>query len=57
MTYRFLDEYANHKKRQAKACLGKEVVAERIAYIERIVKRVHCGMITLDEAMRELSYL
>lgn len=57
MTYRFLDEYANHKKKQAKAYLDKEDAAERIDLIERIVKFAHSGMITLDEAMRELSYL
>ena len=57
MTYRFLDEYANFKKRQVKKIPDKEAAAENARQISRILDAAHHGIITLDEAMRELSYL
>lgn len=56
MKYRFLDEYANHKKRQAKLYSGsKDEARMTAASIDKILLMAHYGQILLDEAMRLLS--
>ena len=56
MKYRFLDEYANHKKRQAKLySSSKEDLRMTTARVDRILLMAHRGQILLDEAMRLLS--
>lgn len=56
MKYRFLDEYANHKKRQAKLySSSKEDLRMTTARIDRILFMALHGQIILDEAMRLLS--
>ena len=55
-SFRFLNEYANHKKRQAKIyCKSKESLHETVERIDKILFMVHRGHIILDEAMRLLS--
>lgn len=55
MKYRFLDEYANHKKRQAKLYSSKDEARIVAASIDKILFMAHRGQILLDEAMRLLS--
>lgn len=56
MKYRFLDEYANHKKRQAKLySSSKDGARMTAASIDKILFMAHRGQILLDEAMRLLS--
>lgn len=55
MEYRFLDEYANHKKRQAKLYSSKDEARIAEASIDKILFMAHRGQILLDEAMRLLS--
>lgn len=56
MKYRFLDEYANHKKRQAKLySSNKEDMRMTTTRIDKILFMAHRGQILLDEAMRLLS--
>lgn len=56
MKYRFLDEYANHKKRQAKIyCGSKDELRVTVSQIDKILFMAHRGQIVLDEAMRLLS--
>ena len=55
MKYRFLNEYANHKKRQAKLYSSKDEAKMTAASIDKILFMAHRGQILLDEAMRLLS--
>lgn len=56
MKYRFLDEYANHKKRQARLySQSKEDLRMTTARIDKILFMAHRGQALLDEAMRLLS--
>jgi len=56
MEYRFLNEYANHKKRQAKLYSdSKEDLRATASKIDKILFMAHRGQIVLDEAMRLLS--
>lgn len=55
MKYRFLEEYANHIKRQyLKADMPKDMRNKYHDQIDRIVRNVHLGMITLTDAMESL---
>lgn len=56
MEYRFLNEYANHKKRQAKICCSsKDELRVTFSQVDKILLMAHRGQIVLDEAMRLLS--
>lgn len=56
MEYRFLDEYANHKKREVKKYAPDKLYADKqIEKINKTVWMVRRGYIILDEGMRLLS--
>lgn len=60
LTYRFLPEYANEKKkrvlRYAKTFAEeKDIFIAKAQQCDRIVRAAHSGLITLDEAMREIA--
>ena len=56
MEYRFLNEYVNHKKRQAKIyCNSKDELRVTVERVDKILFMAHRGQIILDEAMRLLS--
>ena len=58
---RFLDEYANFKKRYYKThakddlYFNREYAEEAVIKLDNIVRNAHKGMITLDEAMMAIS--
>lgn len=53
--HRFLDEYANHKRREVKKHYPKEYQETPLSKIDKAVWMAHRGYIILDEAMRLLS--
>lgn len=56
MQHRFLEEYANYKKQQAKLhSTSPEKLLATMAEVDRIVRSARRGLILLDEAMRLLS--
>ena len=59
MEYRFLKEYANHKRRQIKqyAFLNEQEAEQKNAWLDTILISIRRGMLTLDEGMREISKL
>lgn len=67
-SFRFVDEYANFKRRQAKKDYRiyshyydkkkeKAELDERLKNIDSIVTAMHRGLITLDEGMKKLAEL
>ncbi len=57
-SFRFLPEYANHKRRYVKEyawCTSKEECQAKLEEIDRILYLATHGFIILDEAMRLLS--
>ena len=59
MEYRFLKEYANHKRRQIwqYAFLNEQEAEQKSAWLDTILTAIRRGMLTLDEGMREISKL
>lgn len=58
--YRFLPEYANHKRRELKKYWPKDkesqvFLRQKLDQIDKILWMAHRGHIILDEAMRLLS--
>lgn len=55
-SFRFLPEYANHKRRYVKRYTSdEETLAEKLKEIDKIMFMATHGYIILDEAMRYLS--
>lgn len=58
MTYRFLPEYANHKRKQIKAYEPDPVTAAmKNERLDTILVATRRGLLTLDEAMIEIAKL
>ena len=55
--FRFVDEYANFKRRQIKAndMMNPGIKAEILRRVEKVMENSRRGNITLDETMRLLS--
>lgn len=57
MTYRFITEYANYKKRHINEdmFLRDDLKAESVARINHVLTACRRGYITLDETMMEIA--
>lgn len=54
---RFMKEYASWKRKQIRgyALMKEEYKAEKLQAVDRILRLVKQGLITVDEAMKEMA--
>lgn len=53
---RFVHEYANYQKKMAKTLPNKEYAAKANEKIDRVVRVLERGLITVDEAMNAIYH-
>lgn len=53
---RFVHEYANYQKKMAKTLPNKEYAVKANEKIDRVIKVLERGLITVDEAMNAIYH-